>query len=81
MVEPNPINYTFSPFLALLSQARPVTALPSVVAELPWSTWEETDLEDCLLYLMGSDRLKIPAEWAAHVPTPDHLKAYGGESG
>eukprot|EP00435_Cladocopium_sp_Y103_P053700 s816_g17.t1 len=47
--------------------ARPVTALPSVVAELPWSTWEETDLEDCLFYLMGSDRLKIPEEWVAHV--------------
>eukprot|EP00435_Cladocopium_sp_Y103_P053180 s214_g17.t1 len=43
--------------------------LPSAVANLPWSTWEEADILECLIYLRGSDRLKLPPQWEAVVPT------------
>ena len=58
------------------SEARPVTALTCVVAELSWSSWDETDVEDCLTYLCGSDRLKIPPEWVEHVPTAEQIKSW-----
>lgn len=59
----------------MLSEARPVTDLLGVVAELEWSSWEEGEIEDVLLYLMGSSRLVIPAEWVQYVPTAEHLKS------
>ncbi|CAK9089135.1 unnamed protein product, partial [Durusdinium trenchii] len=55
--------------------AKPDVHLIAVVAELVWSSWDEGELEDALLYMMGSSRCRIPAEWAQHVPTAEHLRS------
>lgn len=70
--EANPKAPAFS---LLLSEAKPDVHLIAVVAELVWSSWDEGELEDALLYMMGSSRCRIPAEWAQHVPTAEHLRS------
>lgn len=56
------------------AQVSPMLDLPATVAELAWHSWEEGEVAESLVYLMGYRDFRIPDEWAAYVPSMDHLK-------
>lgn len=55
------------------AQLSPMLDLPATVAELEWRSWEEGEVTECLVYLMGYRNFRVPDEWAAYVPSMDHL--------
>lgn len=68
--EPIPVDRPcMEPSCHLSSQASMEESLPAVVAQIPWSSWEEAEILDVLIYLRGSEKLRLPQEWVDAVPT------------
>jgi hypothetical protein len=58
----------FTPLLRV-AQVDLTTPLPELFGKLEWSELPEANLADCLLYLRGCDKLRIPAEFRPYLPT------------
>ena len=47
----------------------------NLLASVPWSSWERAQVLECLIYLRGSSRVKIPEAWQEAMPTLEELQA------
>eukprot|EP00435_Cladocopium_sp_Y103_P066776 s166_g29.t1 len=57
------------PFVINGSQVDLTTPLPELFGKLEWSELPEANLADCLLYLRGCEKLRIPPEFRPYLPT------------
>ena len=66
------LSLTRLPFFTTLLRVAQVdltTPLPELFGKLEWSELPEANLTDCLLYLRGCDKLRIPPEFRPYLPT------------
>ena len=57
-----------------LDYPKELTAVVALFKDTPWSTCEVAEVTECLVYLRGSEALRIPREWSAVIPSLDELQ-------